>query len=554
MESPATGGLAAASISAFSVILLFALYLLRDYDNNALISWHWVFASYDARFIFITLALGAVVAYMSIALGLPGTRSLFIIAVVLGAFFLPVPEVIIDSSRYFTQAKHLGQYGVRHFAEQWGSGIVAWTDLPLMPFIYGMGFRVFGESRIVVQAIVLMMFAGSVALTSLLGRDLFGDRAGRLAGMFLLSMPYLYTQVPLMMVDVPSMFSLVLAVYAFRKGLLTGGAWAFIWAPLAISMALFTKYSLWPMLTVTAPVLFLAYMQDKGALRRCLVISMITLALTTPLLWYYRGVIGSQIDLLVSYQRPGLDKWSESYFSTFFFHVHPFVTIAAIASLPIAIRRRELWLIPVVWLIALIVLVLDVKRIRYTIPVFPMLSIMAAYAVARMRNEKALTSYAYASLIVSFVLAFAAYAPFLHNNSLVNLKAAGEFLDESGYESIKVITLPQKSAINPAVAVPILDLYTEAGIVYEPSSSPTISKEELQRSSYRFTWTYRNPDYYKASESESRADAYLFVIQELDHFHESQFKNMEFLEKFDIYEGLFRFKTLIVISKPYKST
>ena len=117
-----------------SCLVFVALYYFRELDDNRLVSWRWVFANLDVSGFFITIAFGAFVGYMLSTLSLPGRRGLFALSIAMGMMFINTPEVIIDSSRYFTQAKHLSVYGPGYFISEWGREIVAWTDLPLMPF------------------------------------------------------------------------------------------------------------------------------------------------------------------------------------------------------------------------------------------------------------------------------------------------------------------------------------------------------------------------------------------------------------------------------------
>jgi 4-amino-4-deoxy-L-arabinose transferase-like glycosyltransferase len=535
---------------AFSFFVIFVLYLFRNYDNNRLVGWNWVFDHVDAGGFFIILALGFVAAYLVSAFRLPGPRGIFLLSLLIGAFSLPVPEVIIDASRYFMEAKYLGQYGVGYFLQQWGGQIEPWTDLPLVPFLYGLGFRFIGEHRVVVQGMVLLMFASSVMVTSILGRDLFGDRIGRLAGLSLLSIPYLYTQVPLMMVDVPAMFFFVLAVFAFTRGLSRGGLWAGLFAPVAIVMAFFTKYSLWPMLSVTVPIFALAFSRDRRAAPRALVITAVFALIAGPVLWYYRDFMAWQLDLLVSYQRPGLGRWGESLISTFFYNVHPYITIAAIASVPFAIRERQSRYLPLIWLMVLVLIVLDVRRIRYTIPVLPAFSIMAAYALDRLDNARAVRSLAYTAVVTSFILALFAYGPFLRQYNMANLRDAGRFLGTLDPGRIEVVTLAQKSRINPAVAVGLLDLYTSRELVYE--QAPHETPAAVETSPFRFAWEYKTPPYYlpgNDSSGQPRDDmsGYVVVISGDDSCNDD-FRISEehkLVKKFCTYEGLFRFRTFV---------
>ena len=78
--------------------------------------------------------------------------------------------------------------------------------------------------------------------------------------MLLLGMPYLIVQVPLMMVDVATMFFLTLAVFATIKAVESGKTTLCIFASVAIALAMLTKYSNWLMLSII-PIVFLAYYQ-----------------------------------------------------------------------------------------------------------------------------------------------------------------------------------------------------------------------------------------------------------------------------------------------------
>jgi hypothetical protein len=83
--------------------------------------------------------------------------------------------------------------------------------------------------------------------------------------------------------------------------------------------------------------------------------------------------------------------------------------------------------------------------------------------------------------------------------SAANLKRAGEYLNTLDVPEIEVITLmPAEPVANPAVAVPLLDLFTDKRIRYRHPFEGSPAREEIERSSLRFTWEYRNPAYYNA--------------------------------------------------------
>ena len=101
---------------------------------------------------------------------------LFPLAVVLPLW--SEPEMMIDSSRYFIQAKHVTEYGMVHFIREWGRGIDAWTDMPLIPFLYGILFRLFGETRWIIQLFNTLLFVSTIFLTYRIGRELWNRCSG----------------------------------------------------------------------------------------------------------------------------------------------------------------------------------------------------------------------------------------------------------------------------------------------------------------------------------------------------------------------------------------
>jgi hypothetical protein len=150
-----------------------------------------------------------------------------------------------------------------------------------------------------------------------------------------------------------------------------------------------------------------------------------------------------------------------------------------------------------------LILLLGVKRARYTTPAFPSLALVAAYGISTVKTAGLRRFIIHIAFFSSVALAFFAYLPFLEKVSLSNLKEAGRFLDGMGASSIEVITLPQDSTVNPAVAVPLLDIYTRKEIAYRYSLDiPPL--EEIRTSALRFTWEFRNPDYYSAGGADER--------------------------------------------------
>src|SRR5208283_4193129 len=312
-------------------------------------------------------------------------------------------------------------------------------------------------------------------------------------------------QAPLMLVDIPTMFFFTFAVFAFITALDRGGIWAPI-ASAALFLVIFSKYSAWLMLSlfiiIVAVRLFQAHRRpgEIPVRRRGLriIIPILSAALAAGFVIFLKhDVFFSQIRLLVSYQKPGLGRWGESLISTFLFQVHPFISAAAAFSVDSAWEKRDPKYLIISWLMVLIV-VLQIKRIRYTVIAFPMFTLMAAYGTTAIRDPGLKRQIVFSVAACSLIIAVFAYLPFLQQTSSQNLLRAGAFLDTLPGKNVEVVTLPRKDDdVNIAVSVPLLDLFTEKRIHYTYKLQYVPPSEEMAVSPLRFTWIYKNPEFYE---------------------------------------------------------
>jgi 4-amino-4-deoxy-L-arabinose transferase-like glycosyltransferase len=207
--------------------------------------------------VFFLLIPALLSAYALSRLTLSGPRAYAFLFILSLASVLPLwtePEAVLDAARYFIQAKSMKEHGAGFFLKEWGNAVHAWTDMPLVPFLYGLVFSWIGEARVYIQALNSCLFALTVLLTYLLGKRLWDEETGLHAGILLMGIPYLLTQVPLLLVDVPTMFFLTLSIFCFLRAAEQGGlAWT-AGSALAICAALFPSirpgrcfpYRLWP--------------------------------------------------------------------------------------------------------------------------------------------------------------------------------------------------------------------------------------------------------------------------------------------------------------------
>lgn len=550
--------LAHAAVMLLSLAAFLTLFVLRAQDDNRLTSWQWVFSDADVFRITPILAVGLLLAYALARVPFPARRPasvLFVLSFVVGALSWAEPEVIVDTARYFTQAKHVELYGVGYFLTEWGGQISAWTDLPLVPLLYGLIFSLLGEHRIFIQVFTTLLFSGSVVLTYLIGKTLWDETVGFYAGALLLGMPYLLAQVPLMLVDVPTMFFLTLAVFMTIRALERGGTGLMALAAVAVALAFWTKYSTWLMLSVL-PVIFLArhWNGPRSVWLRAGALAAASGVLIGAVAFPNLDIILGQLELLQSYQAPGLRRWQESFTSTFLFQIHPFITGAALFSAYAACKQRDSRYAIILWLPLLLVL-LEIKRIRYLLPVFPMLALMAAYGLREIRDGEVRKYVVLCIVASSVVLMVFGFLPFAQQASAANLKQAGEYLDSLEVDRVEVIALPQLHAsVNPAVSVPMLDLFTAKRLVYHRDSAPPPAGEAEMKSPLRFTWAYRSPAYYAAGTDGAGESAVVVIAsdlaQPLPASAGQRLRGYRLSREFIDLENVFGYRTIVKVYLP----
>lgn len=542
--------------SILTLLTFVALFLLRALDDNRLTSWEWVFAGTDASKVFLILIPGLISAYIFSKFSFMERYSavfLFSFSYLIAIFFWRESEVIVDASRYFTQAKHLEVYGVGYFFREWGRNIMAWTDMPLVPFLYGLIFRFFGESRLYIQIFTTFLFSMTVVLTYMIGKTLWDEDTGLYGGMLLLGIPYLFTQVPLMLVDVPAMFFLTLAIFTFIVALKRGGLWI-LFSSLAVFLAFYSKYSVWLMLSVLAVIFFVCAKNNRAAFNKAALVALVSGLLIGAAFLFKFEVFLEQIRFLISYQKPGLERWSESFISTFFFQIHPFITIFAIYSIYAAAKKKDLKYLIIIWMIFLVAL-LRIKRIRYIIMAFPIFALMASYGLAQIGKKEAVRFISLCIVSFSVVVGLFGYLPFVQKMSAVNLRAAGHFLDSVKEPDVRVFALlPEEPVVNTAVSVPILDLFTKKNIICNYKDMSHQPFEKIEKSSLRFTWEYKNPEYY-AGDKHSKERAAVAIISDntndaVPENIKQQLAGYQLSGVFNVSEGLFRYRTGVRIYQP----
>ena len=230
------------------------------------------------------------------------------------------------------------------------------------------------------------------------------------------------------------------------------------------------------------------------------------------------------------------------------------ITIAAIYSVYEAFRKKDLKFLIIFWLLFLIVL-FQIRRSRYVMVIFPMLTLMASYGLQKIKTLEIRRYIASCIVGVSLVVAIFAYLPFLQTMGLVNCKYAGMFLDSVHAEKAEVFTIPSaKSAVNPSIAVPILDLFTDADILYRQDKDFSLPFEKIEKSPLRFTWEYKNPAYYIKDDKDSGKDAIVIISNRtnklLPNRIKRKIKGYKKTRVFNTSTGIFRYSPVVTIYMP----
>jgi len=540
----------------FLTLLIFPLqYISRSLDMSTLTSWRWVFADKGPTSVFLLLLPAALLALPLSSSDLPEKHpaiSLFLLAVLSCLPFINSPEYLLDSTRYFLQAKYLKMHGISAFFQEWGGEITAWTDLPLVPLIYGILFKLFGETKSVITFFNVLLFGLIPIITYLIGRLLWDRTTGFLAGILIMASPYLLTQVPLMLVDIHVMFFLLLAVCSFLYALERGGFLFTLGAAIAINLALFCKYSTWPMLGVLGIIVLIRLdTQPRIIIKRSLAVALLAGLLLGIIFMWKGALILEQINILRTYQLSGLKNWQEGYVAVFFFQTHPYILLAALSGCWRAAIARDRNILIIVWF-AVLVFFLELKRLRYLLPLLPFLSLTAAYGLQAITHAQVRRYIVYCGVISSLVIGISIYRPFLAVTSMSNLANGGKFLNTLQADAVEVYCLPQAHSLgNTSVAIPILDLYTDKEIYQNQTWNSEEGYRKAQNASLRFTWELTQPAYYR---DKKYADLQLPVvvissepISSIPEQLTDKYPATRVIRKFTNSSRVFRYQTFVTV-------
>jgi hypothetical protein len=134
----------------------------------------------------------------------------------------------------------------------------------------------------------------------------------------------------------------------------------------------------------------------------------------------------------------------------------------------------------------------------------------------------------------------------------MNIKRAGEYLNSAGARAVEVFTLPLLDPVaNPAVAVPLLDLFTHGRIQYKYGPAALPAGVERATSSLRFTWEYQNPEYYTVDPDLIGGESVVVIsggpMNALPLSLQQQIAAFPVVKRFGVSSDPFRYKTIVQV-------
>ncbi len=369
---------------------------------------------------------------------------LLLAAMGLHLFFTDIAQGQPDTANYFVLAQRFAREPLATLLA-WPS--TQWSDpqadfhllFPMVPMLYGLAFRLLGESPSVADA-VMGLFAVALPFSVALLGSVAGDQRRGLRGAWLiLSLPYLQAQSGWMLVDLPLVLFLTLAL---ALGMASSRNWRSCLRATAGLVAIFTistKITAWLFMLVAV-----AAMRCRRFLGRSTwLIALVSLVLLA-LFQHYR-----------THRDPG--TWVAALWGVVL-HTRPSLWVLAIPAM-LAWERWGRTLATTAWVVLVLIIVTPADHAaRYALPVVPFLCLAAARVIAGRPGVLP-------GLVVSGItLALVGYRPILIHNQAVNIKVAAERMDALGVSSIEVWTDSPGSAFSPAAIVALVDYYSKATV------------------------------------------------------------------------------------------
>jgi hypothetical protein len=357
--------------------------------------------------------------------------------------YLDLPQAQPDAVIYFVQAQRVALHPLETLlgwpAEVWSGPEAAFhRPFPLVPLIFGLVFRVFGERWAVVQ---LLMAASAVVLplaVAWVGRSAGRPGLGLAAGWLALGLPFLQAQTGWLLVDVPLLVLLCLAWGAMLRARSPLGV---ALALLACAPALASKASAG--LFLLGP---LAALLTQRHLARRWMLPLLALLGLGILAWLHPPRL-----------REDPSTWIEAVWATML-QLRPALWLLAMPALG---SRQPMVRQASAVLLALPVLVLwapPEHAARYALPLGLALCLLVAGTLRRF-------PWAIPGLVASgLALSLLGYRPLLVHHQAANLQQAVRILEARQVRSIELWADHPGSEFTPEALAALVDIYASVPV------------------------------------------------------------------------------------------
>ena len=303
--------------------------------------------------------------------------------------------------------------------------------------------------------------------------------------------PWLLFLAPAFLVDIPAAFFVVGALLFTLRFVKKGRLPDTFPAVFFLSMALLTKYSLWLYLPVLLAAMVAGQVSRDRWQKTCgraMTVFLSALALPLFFCFTHQESVRAQLRLLTTFQVAGLAGWDEGFWSAFLFQVHPLVLVMAAVACVTAIRTQEKAAF-VCLAAVLLALFLPTNRIRYLVPLLPLVCLAAArgleifFAADRVRRFAV-----QGAVATSLCVAFAAYLPFARGTAFMNITEAGRLLDRLPGGGGRLLVRSHTAIVGPHALVPLVDMATEKTLCLETNERTSATPASVRASPLRFSW------------------------------------------------------------------
>jgi hypothetical protein len=287
---------------------------------------------------------------------------------------------------------------------------------PIVPCLSGVLARVMPSDLAGAQTVMLLFLALGMAMIYLIGRARAGGRAGVMAAIIFGSAPFVVFNTVRLQLDLPLAATVAFGIWlVLRTEGFTRRGWSLA-VGAVVGLGLLIKP---PFPVYLVPVALWALVNGRGS-RRVRNLGLATLvALAVSIMWYGPRLMGmpTQIEnrsFKQAAESGHPDPWSLAALAIYPVTLPMFFGVAATAllaaGLVVAVRRRAGLELGAVLLPFALFLMIQNKNARYTLPILPMASIVAALALDALRPRWRAIATAVTLAVAAFQVSATAFA------------------------------------------------------------------------------------------------------------------------------------------------